>query len=165
MSTGNSRGPGCAASGRSQPDASTALAPLVRSLVATLARTPEGARIAYEIAMTDEVTVPFERSDLAEALGNLLENATRHARNRVRIAAAADGREIAVEDDGAGIAEAVRPMVLARGGRLDQRGGAGLGLAIVQDVVEAYGWTLRLDTSELGGLRATIQPTVNQTLT
>jgi signal transduction histidine kinase len=144
--------------GRPQPDASTALAPLVRSLVATLARTPEGVRAAYEIAIADKVMVPFERSDLAEALGNLLENATRHARNRVRIAAAANGREITVEDDGAGIPEAVRPMVLARGGRLDERGGAGLGLAIVQDVVEAYGWTLRLDRSELGGLRATIQP-------
>ncbi|QWG18284.1 HAMP domain-containing histidine kinase [Bradyrhizobium sediminis] len=144
--------------GRSRPDASTRLAPLVRSLVATLARTPDGARIACEIAMTDEVTVPFERADLAEVLGNLLENATRHARNRVRIAATADGRGITVEDDGAGIPEAVRPTVLARGGRLDERGGAGLGLAIVQDVVEAYDWTLRLDTSELGGLRATIEP-------
>jgi signal transduction histidine kinase len=143
--------------GRPLPDASTALVPLVRSLIATLARTPEGARIAYDLAIDATVTVPFERSDLAEALGNLLENATRHARNRVRIAAAASGLEITVEDDGAGIPEAARPMVLARGGRLDERGGAGLGLAIVQDVVEAYGWKLQLDTSELGGLRTTIQ--------
>ena len=103
--------------------------------------------------------VPFDRSDLAEALGNLLENATRHAHHRVRIAAAADGLRITVEDDGAGIPEAVRPIVLARGGQLDERGGAGLGLAIVQDVVEAYGWILKLDTADLGGgLRATIQP-------
>lgn len=143
--------------GHSQPEASTAVAALVRSLVATLARTPEGVRTAYEVAMNEEVTVPFERSDLAEALGNLLENATRHARNRIRVAASADGRRISVEDDGAGIPEAIRPTVLARGGRLDERGGAGLGLAIVQDVVEAYGWILQLDTSDLGGLRATIQ--------
>ena len=144
--------------GRSRQNASTLLGPLIRSLVATLARTPEGIRTTYEIAIDDAVTVPFERSDLAEALGNLLENATRHARNCVRIAAAADGRSITVEDDGPGIPEMVRPTVLARGGQLDQRGGAGLGLAIVQDVVEAYGWTLRLDTSEIGGLRATIAP-------
>jgi signal transduction histidine kinase len=69
-----------------------------------------------------------------------------------------------VEDDGAGIPEAVRPTVLARGGRLDERGGAGLGLAIVQDVVEAYDWMLRLDTSELGGLRATIRPNASTDL-
>ena len=147
----------------SQPHATT-LAPLVRSLVATLARTPEGCRVAYEVAMMDQVSVPFERVDLAEALGNLLENATRHARHRVRIAAVADGGEITVDDDGAGIPETKRPTVLARGGRLDQRGGAGLGLAIVQDVVEAYGWTLRLGTSELGGLRATLRPAADQAL-
>ena len=143
--------------GHSQPEASTVVAALVRSLVATLARTPEGVRTAYEVAMKEEVAAPFERSDLAEALGNLLENATRHARNRVRVTASADGRRISVEDDGAGIPEAIRPAVLARGGRLDERGGAGLGLAIVQDVVEAYGWNLQLNTSDLGGLRATIQ--------
>lgn len=143
---------------RSQPEASTALAPLVRSLIATLARTPEGARIAFEIAIEERVRVPFDRSDLAEALGNLLENATRHACNLVRVATTSDGLGISVEDDGSGIPEAVRPMVLARGGRLDQRGGAGLGFAIVQDVVEAYGWTLRLGTSGSGGLLATIQP-------
>lgn len=45
--------------------------------------------------------------------------------------------------------------VLGRGIRLDQRGeGAGLGLAIVQDVLDAYGWTLHLSRSELGGLKA-----------
>jgi signal transduction histidine kinase len=38
---------------------------------------------------------------------------------------------------------------------LDERGGgAGLGLSIVQDVLDAYGWTLTLESSELGGLRA-----------
>jgi signal transduction histidine kinase len=49
--------------------------------------------------------------------------------------------------------------MLERGARLDQREeGAGLGLAIVQDVLEAYGWALLLETSELGGLRASCHP-------
>ena len=49
--------------------------------------------------------------------------------------------------------------MLERGTRLDQRGdGAGLGLAIVQDVLNAYGWRLDLAQSELGGLKATIAP-------
>ena len=47
--------------------------------------------------------------------------------------------------------------MLVRGQRLDtHHNGAGLGLAIVQDVLEAYGWRLELTTSELGGLNATI---------
>ena len=50
--------------------------------------------------------------------------------------------------------------MVARGARLDEREeGAGLGLAIVQDVLDAYGWRLTLATSEqLGGLKATIAP-------
>ena len=47
--------------------------------------------------------------------------------------------------------------MLERGTRLDERGeGAGLGLAIVQDVLDAYGWRLDLAKSQLGGLKATI---------
>jgi signal transduction histidine kinase len=50
--------------------------------------------------------------------------------------------------------------VLERGVRLDQRReGAGLGLAIVQDVLDAYGWRLDLARSELGGLKAIIAQT------
>jgi K+-sensing histidine kinase KdpD len=33
-----------------------------------------------------------------------------------------------------------------------------LGLAIVQDVVEAYGWHLQITRSDLGGARVTITP-------
>ncbi len=144
------RGPG--------PVVSTELAPLVQALVATLRRTPEGARIAFEQDIPDGVRVPLDRSDLAEILGNLLENAARHAAARVRIAPAPDTQAITIEDDGPGIAPQQMPRVLARGGRLDERGGAGLGLAIVQDVLEAYGWCLDLAASELGGLKATIAP-------
>jgi signal transduction histidine kinase len=50
----------------------------------------------------------------------------------------------------------VRDGLMRRGQRLDRKGqGAGLGLAIVSEVLEAYGRTLVLETSPLGGLRAT----------
>ena len=87
-------------------------------------------------------------------LGNLIENAARHARSRVRIGCREDGL-IYVEDDGPGIAESDRAKALERGKRLDEKGdGTGLGLAIVQEVLEAYGRKLTLQTSDLGGLRA-----------
>jgi signal transduction histidine kinase len=135
----------------------TSLAPLARSLVSTLSRTDAGARVDYEISIDEGSTAPLDRTDLAEVMGNLLENATRHARTRVRVVApaAGAGTAICVEDDGIGIAPELRSQALARGVRLDERGGgAGLGLSIVQDVLEAYGWTLTLESSELGGLRA-----------
>ncbi len=141
----------------SVPGAATLLLPLARSLIATLSRTPAGGDIQYETMIGDNIVAPFDRTDLAEIMGNLLENATRHARSRVRIAAkmAPGGLAIEIEDDGLGIAPDLRAAALARGVRLDERGDrTGLGLAIVQDVLDAYHWSLHLDASELGGLKA-----------
>jgi signal transduction histidine kinase len=136
--------------------ATTPVLPLARSLIATLSRTIAGGRIHYETIMADDIVAPFDRTDLAEVMGNLLENATRHANWQVRITAkmSSNGLAIEIEDDGPGIAPDLRPAALARGVRLDERGDrTGLGLAIVQDVLDAYGWTLHLDASELGGLK------------
>jgi signal transduction histidine kinase len=135
------------------------LAPLVRSLIATLGRTPAGTRVTFEAHIGENVHVPLDRTDLAEVLGNLLENAARHAAGRVRITTEAAGPTIVVEDDGKGISPGQLSSVLGRGVRLDERGeGAGLGLAIVQDVLEAYDWQVDLAGSDLGGLKATIAP-------
>jgi len=135
---------------------STTLAPLVRSLVATLSRTSFGMRVTFEQHIADDVQVPLDRTDLAEVLGNLLENAAHHAAHLVRISIDS-AASIVIEDDGPGIPPAQWPRVLERGTRLDERGeGAGLGLAIVQDVLNAYGWRLDLANSQLGGLKATI---------
>ncbi|MBL8706969.1 MAG: HAMP domain-containing histidine kinase [Rhodospirillales bacterium] len=148
------RGP---ASGR-VPE-SALLLPLLRGLVATLARTPAGERVVVDVAIPAEAAVPIERTDLAEVLGNLLENAVRHAHGRVRVTIEPGAQPgVLVEDDGPGVAEGDRQRILERGRRLDSGGGAGLGLAIVQDVLEAYGWRLRLRSSPLGGLAASIAP-------
>jgi len=137
---------------------STTLAPLVRSLVATLSRTSFGMRVTFEQHVADDVQVSLDRTDLAEVLGNLLENAARHATQRVRISIDS-AASVVIEDDGPGIPPAQWPRVLKRGIRLDERGeGAGLGLAIVQDVLNAYGWRLDLAKSDLGGLKVTIAP-------
>jgi signal transduction histidine kinase len=147
---------------RQRAGLSTALAPLVQSLIATLARTPSGARVVFEPHIAADLDMPFDRADLAEVLGNVLENAARHAKSRVSITASAGPPylTITIEDDGPGIVEAARSRVVERGVRLDERDeGAGLGLAIVQDVLDAYGWRFELATSDwLGGLRVTITP-------
>lgn len=144
----------------------TPLLPLVQSLIATLSRTAAGSRIRYETAIADDLPAPFDRTDLAEILGNLMENATRHATSLVRIAAlpSAAGVTIDVEDDGPGIAPELRSVALARGVRLDERGDrTGLGLAIVQDVLDAYGWSLELGDAQLGGLKVTCRPASQRT--
>jgi signal transduction histidine kinase len=118
--------------------------------------------VTFEALVANDLRMPVDKTDLAEVLGNLLENAVRHAARRVRITADCDksGPSVAIEDDGKGIGEDQLLRVLERGVRVDERGGgsAGLGLAIVQDVLDAYGWRLDLSKSVLGGLKATICP-------
>lgn len=141
---------------------STQLAPLVATLIATLSRTPAGARVSFEQRIPESLALPIDRTDLAEVLGNVLDNAAHHATARVRIAAArkTSNVEIIVEDDGQGIAPEARARAIERGTRLDERAeGTGLGLAIVLDLLDAYGWQLTLGKSEeLGGLQVTLTP-------
>ncbi|MBM1142996.1 GHKL domain-containing protein [Alcanivorax sp. ZXX171] len=99
---------------------------------------------------------PVERDDMLELLGNLLDNACKWAAGEVRLTLERDGGDlcVTVDDDGPGIAADRHEAVLQRGRRLDQRvAGHGLGLAIVNDTVDAYGGTLELGESPLGGLR------------
>ncbi|MFE7872847.1 ATP-binding protein [Micromonospora humida] len=102
------------------------------------------------------VGVPDE---LRRVLGNLVDNAVRHARTRVVLAVepAADGAYhlVTVTDDGPGIPVADRERVFRRFARLDEgrardAGGAGLGLAIVRELVRRGGGTITLDDAHPG---------------
>jgi two-component system sensor histidine kinase PhoQ len=92
--------------------------------------------------------------DLIEILGNLLDNAFKWARRQVRVDVrrSSAGVEIRVEDDGPGIPLDQVARLLARGSRGDEAPpGHGLGLAIARNVCEAYGGTLAIERSALGG--------------
>lgn len=104
--------------------------------------------------------LPWDREDLLELLGNLLDNACKWAGNRVclRIEHVAGGYLLRIEDDGPGIAPAQRDEALSRGNRLDEQvAGHGLGLGIVRDIVDAWGGQLQLADSELGGLAVRVE--------
>ncbi len=132
-------------------------------LARTLARLHAERGLAIEVEVAPEILVRGEREDLDEMLGNLLDNACKWARTRVRVEAAAVelgaahelGISICVDDDGPGLAPALREQVLQRGVRADEAAsGSGLGLAIVGDLAGLYGGSIRLESSPLGGLRA-----------
>lgn len=98
--------------------------------------------------------------DLADILGNLLDNALKWARGEVRLSLSRDGGMLAVdiEDDGPGIAPESRAAVLRRGLRLDESmPGTGFGLAVADELVALYKGSLELGTSGLGGLRVTLR--------
>lgn len=119
---------------------------------------------------TADLFVWGNRSQLAAALGNLVENAVNYspARTRVGIAArkmAAPGGdliEIAVTDQGFGISEKDRERVFERFYRVDPArsratGGTGLGLAIVKHVAASHGGEVTVWSSEGQGSTFTLR--------
>lgn len=101
-----------------------------------------------------ETTVSGSRMQLGRVVGNLLDNAQRHAAERVRVSVRPGVVEVA--DDGYGVAVEERERIFERFVRLDDArtrddGGAGLGLAIARDVAARHGGTLTVSDAPEGG--------------
>ncbi|WP_280381710.1 sensor histidine kinase [Nocardia wallacei] len=108
----------------------------------------------------EPVTVLGSRTQLGRVLTNLVDNAQRHAAGVVRVTLerTADAVVLAVADDGPGVPVPDRENIFRRFVRLDDarsrdEGGAGLGLAIVRDVVHRHEGEIRVDDSDEGGAR------------
>jgi signal transduction histidine kinase len=132
----------------------------VDGLTRALLRLHAERRLTIDANVPADLEVRVQREDLDEMLGNLLDNACKWARTLIVVGAGSDGAmtTITVDDDGCGIVEGMREAVLRRGVRADEAApGSGLGLAIVRDLVELYGGSISLDTSPLGGLRASLR--------
>lgn len=138
------------------------LAALVREEAAKARRA--GAAVTVEGPAA--LVLPMRTDALRRCLGNLLDNARRHAR---RIAVAVEGppaapepaagrawAEVVVDDDGPGIPEGQREDAF-RPFSSGAPGGTGLGLAIARDIARAHGGDILLEASPLGGLRARLR--------
>jgi signal transduction histidine kinase len=104
------------------------------------------------------VQVLGHAAELGRAVGNLLDNAVRHATSRtvVTLTEQPDGTAVlTVTDDGPGIPDADAGRVFERFVRLDAArsagDGAGLGLAIARDVAQRHGGSLTLARRDDGG--------------
>jgi signal transduction histidine kinase len=145
--------------------AASAASPAAR---ASIAASAEGiARVLRRLHAEDGVRIEIDapaskafrgqREDLDEMLGNLLDNACKWARARVKLTCSQEGGQIVilVDDDGPGIEPSMREAILRRGVRADEAApGSGLGLAIVRDLAEVYRGSIALEASSMGGLCA-----------
>jgi signal transduction histidine kinase len=110
-----------------------------------------------ETRLQPGVFVRGDRLRLSRLLANLLDNAVRHAADRVTVSVYADGGTAIMEvlDDGEGIAPAERELVFQRFVRLKaskdrDAEGTGLGLPIAREIATAHHGTLRIEDSERG---------------
>lgn len=132
---------------------SVAVATVVARLAATLDKVYADRGLAIDNRVPEGCRFRGDERDLMEALGNVMDNACKHAQRVVRVSVATDdGLRIHVEDDGPGIPDALRERLGERGVRADsQHPGQGLGLAVARDILESYGGHLSIARSELGG--------------
>ena len=123
---------------------------------------PVGPRV--ELGSVGAGRVLGDLGALRRVVANLVENAVRHAETAVALGVSTrDGVVVVhVDDDGPGIPATERDRVKQRFVRLDEGrarddGGAGLGLAIADEVIAAHGGSLELSDSSLGGARVAVR--------
>ncbi|MCC6537107.1 MAG: sensor histidine kinase [Bryobacterales bacterium] len=133
-----------------------AVRPCAEALMRTIAKLYAERELELSVQAPPDAAARVRQEDFEEMLGNVLDNACKWARGQVTLEAAQDGARLVVlvDDDGPGLAPALRRAVLERGVRADEAApGSGLGLAIVRDLALHYGGEVALEDSPLGGLR------------
>jgi signal transduction histidine kinase len=129
------------------------------ALVRTVSKLYAGRALNISSNIPRHLRVRLHSEDLDEILGNLLDNACKWATSQIAVQASGKNSILIlqVDDDGPGLPAALRTAVLERGVRMDEATpGTGFGLAIVRDLAELYGGSIRLDGSDLGGLRVCV---------
>jgi len=105
-----------------------------------------------EISLPEDVEIVADRSQLRRLLENLFKNAVQHAGPDVEIDVAVADDGFAVADDGPGIPPEEREKVFETA-YTTHEDGTGFGLAIVEEVADAHGWSVSVGESEAGGAR------------
>lgn len=139
----------------------TPMGEAIDELAVMLERVFETKGVEIDWRAPDDLGFRGERQDLQEILGNVMENACKWARRRVRVSAGPTGlgqMVVVVEDDGPGLPADQREAALERGARMDESTpGSGLGLSIVVELTRAYGGRVTLGDSDLGGLKVLLE--------
>ena len=120
--------------------------------------------ILQRVSRTFALTIPELPASLSRVVGNLVDNAVRHARRVVTLDLREDGVDavLTVTDDGPGIPADQHERIFDRfarvdGARVRDNGGSGLGLAITRDLVERHGGTVRVEPGLAEGARFVVR--------
>ena len=154
------------------PKTALDLAPVLYDLSDEVTPLAQQANVTLQVNVPDHLpTVQANPDQMRIAIRNLLDNAIKYTRQggTVTLAACATGAhiEITVSDTGIGIPAEALPHVFDRFYRLDAAhsrdrstrlgGGAGLGLSLVQAIIQAHGGAIRLASQVGAGSTFTIE--------
>jgi signal transduction histidine kinase len=128
----------------------------VSAAVTRVVRSSGVTTVPVHVTCDESCIVAGHVEQLERMVRNLVDNAVRHTNSQVRVEVTRQGREVVVDviDNGPGIRAEDRIRVFERFTRLDDAratdtGGSGLGLSIVQGLVNAHGGTVAfLDTQQ-----------------
>lgn len=138
---------------------SVAITPIVERLTASLTKIYRSKPIIVTVNLQSSLNLRCNEADVIEIFGNLLDNAFKWGRAKVEIHGERVGQQliISIHDDGIGIEPYVIDRILQRGIRADETTpGNGIGLSVVNEIVEAYQGELKIGTSVFGGAAITI---------
>ncbi|WP_097111132.1 ATP-binding protein [Arsukibacterium tuosuense] len=128
--------------------------PHIEKLCNALQKIYRDKELDIQIDCPENATFRGDETDLMEILGNLLDNACKACRHRVKLTVSQNPLNLIIEDDGPGIAKDDRKKLFARGTRLDTyKDGHGVGLSIVAELVSSYSGGMQVTESPLGGAR------------
>jgi signal transduction histidine kinase len=138
----------------------TPVEPILDELAVTLERIFQDKGVEIDWRCPEDLCFQGEKQDLMELAGNVMENAGKWCKGKIRAVASptTDGRwTLVVDDDGPGLPPERWTDALKRGQRMDEHTpGSGLGLSIVDELARAYGGSVTLGESPLGGLRVAL---------
>ncbi|HKL28692.1 MAG TPA: PAS domain S-box protein [Natrialbaceae archaeon] len=130
------------------------------TLVERCWRTVETTDASLRVETT--VTLPADGDRVRRAVENLFRNSVEHGGDDVTITVGdLDGTGFYVADDGPGIPPTEREDVFDPG-HTSRDSGTGFGLAIVEEIVQAHGWSISVTESEGGGARFEVTGVDNQ---
>ncbi|WP_353369188.1 ATP-binding protein [Aliiglaciecola sp. NS0011-25] len=137
-------------------DQAVSVLPIVQKLQSAMAKVHADKDLSISLQIPENCQFKGDQTDLMELLGNLMDNACKAAKSKVKVSAQQTNKllRITVEDDGNGIEPQHRQELLHRGKRLDSyQEGQGIGMAVVTDLISAYHGKMEITDSTLGGAK------------
>ena len=143
-----------ATAGSSPIRKSIEIEPVVSKITRALNKVYQEKQIQFDSHLPDDLSVRVDEGDIMEVMGNVMDNACKWCKQRVRISVSLKDKRarFTIADDGPGVKGSEIKHVIQRGGRIDQSmPGQGIGLSVVMDIVTAYNSELTITHSDLGG--------------